>query len=116
MNWEMNLYDEYFQQIKSGRKTVEGRAPSEKRDYNDFKVGDTITFTNLKTGEQLEVVIEYVSHYPTVQEMLETEGLDNVLPKAGSIEEGVKAYYSIEDYEERIKKGGIYAIKIHLRR
>lgn len=114
MNWEMNLYDKYFQLIKSGKKTVEGRAPSKKRNYKDFKVGDTITFKNLRTGERIKVAVDGVVHYPTVEEMLKSEGLKNVSPSVGSIEEGVRAYYAIEDYEERIKKGGIYAIRIYL--
>lgn len=55
----------------------------------------------------------FVHHYHSVKEMLETEGVRNVLssePK--TIEHGIKNYNSLEGYKEGIKKNGIYAIGI----
>ena len=108
----MNLYPECFEAIKSGRKTIEGRARSEKRDYEKMKSGDTIVFTNTETKENFGVKVEMATHYQNVEEMLKKEGLSNVQPNAKTVQEGIKKYYAIENYEERIKKDGIYAIKV----
>lgn len=57
----------------------------------------------------------FVHHYSKVKEMLEKEGVQNVLssePK--TVEHGVESYNSLEDYKEGIKKNGIYAIGLKL--
>lgn len=114
--WELKAYDEYFQYIKQGRKTVEGRAPdsSGKVDYTEMKRGDLLVLTNTDTGEQLTVIIEQSIHYDSVEEMLQAEGLDDCLPGTETIEEGVEKYYAIPGYKERIQQGGVFAIRIHL--
>ena len=48
---QMNLNPEPFEQIKSGKKTIELRLYDEKR--QKIKEGDRITFTNTSTGEAL---------------------------------------------------------------
>ncbi len=116
MLYKAHLNDRPFAAIKAGIKTVEGRAltkwanvPWDKLQKDDI----IVFFTSL--GEELKVRVNFLHHYSNVKEMLEAEGVDNVLsnePK--TIEAGIKSYNSFTGYEEAIKKNGIYAIGIKL--
>ena len=117
MNYNLKLNDRPFKAIKAGTKKIEGRTPKDSDDkrYERMIHGDTITFTNNVTNEIITVEVLFVHHYDDAREMLETEGVSNVLSSGGNIEDGIKSYNSLEGYEERIKKYGIYAIEIKLK-
>lgn len=114
MKLSLNLNDRPFIAIKACTKKIEGRTPKDESDkrYEEIKLGDTITFTNNVTNEQIVCGVLSITHYPDVRSMLEAEGIANVLSSSGNIEEGIKSYNSLEGYEERIKKFGIYAIGV----
>lgn len=114
MNYDLNLNDKYFQAIKDRIKKIEGRTPKDESDkrYVEMKAGDTITFTNNVTDEVMTVEILRVQHYLSVRLMLETEGIKNVLSSDLDIEGGIRSYNSLEGYEERIKKFGIFGIEV----
>jgi len=113
--WKLNLYHHIYPYIASGEKTVEGRAWSEKRDYRQMKRGDNIVFSDLGSKRKTTVIISSVKHYKTVKAYLEGEGLKKCLPWAKSLAEGIGIYYGIaEDWEERIRARGIFAIRIRL--
>ena len=55
--------------------------------------GDKVSFTNEDNNESILVDVVFVHHYPSVREMLQAEGVENVLssePK--NIEHGIKSY------------------------
>ncbi|MEK7501093.1 MAG: ASCH domain-containing protein [Patescibacteria group bacterium] len=113
--WKLNLYSHIFPYIASGRKTVEGRAWSKKRDYRKMKRSDKIIFTDLGSKNKITTIIDGVKNYKSVKEYLQKEGLKKCLPWAKSLAEGIGVYYGIaEDWEERIRHGGIFAIRMHL--
>lgn len=114
MNYNLNLNDRPFKAIKAGTKKIEGRTPKDSDDkrYEEMLSGDTLTFTNNITNEVTIVEVLFVHHYGDVKVMLETEGVENVLSSGGNIEDGIKSYNSLNGYEERIKKYGIYAIGV----
>lgn len=114
MNYTLNLNEWPFNATKAGTKKIEGRTPRDENDtrYEDMKAGDTITFTNNVTNEQMACDVLSVKHYHDVRTMLELEGVENVLSSKGNIEEGIESYNSLQGYEERIKKYGIYAIGV----
>lgn len=114
MNYDLNLNDRPFQAIKVGTKKIEGRTPRDENDsrYEKMNPGDTITFTNNVTSEQLICAILSVDHYSDVRSMLEAKGTKNVLSSGGSIEEGIESYNSLGNYKERIQMYGIYAIGV----
>jgi ASC-1-like (ASCH) protein len=115
MNYTLNLNDRPFKAIKAGTKKIEGRTPTswDKTPYDKLQKGDTIHFTNNVTGEEMDVEMLFVHHYSNTKSMLETEGVENVISgKPKTVEHGVKSYNSFEEYEESIKKNGIYAIGI----
>ena len=56
MEHRMNLRPEPFVMIQSGKKTIELRLYDEKR--QKIQVGDTITFTNTETAEELTAMVK----------------------------------------------------------
>ncbi|WP_297501544.1 ASCH domain-containing protein [Thermococcus sp.] len=102
--WRMGLQEEYLRAIAEGKKRVEGRLYDEKR--RAIKPGDNIIFE-----DRLVCVVKDVRVYQSFGEMLEKEGLENVLPGVKSIEEGVKVYRKFYS-EEKEKKYGVVAIKV----
>lgn len=113
MKWKMHLPERPFRAIKNRSKKVEGRVSSSANDrYSKIKSGDEIVFELEPGNETLSVKVEFVHHYPDVRNMLETEGVENVLSSRGKIEQGIESYHSIPQYRENIKKYGIYAIGV----
>lgn len=117
MNYDLNLNGRPFQAIKAGTKKIEGRTPNDETDrrYDQMKAGDTLTFTNKVTNEQMVCEVLSVDKYPDVRSMLEAEGTKNVLSSGLDIEGGIKSYNSLDGYEERIKLFGIYAIGVKVK-
>lgn len=117
MNYNLDLNDRPFKAIKVGTKKVEGRTPvnTEINLYEKMVPGDTITFANNITNEQLLCEILFVHHYNNVRKMLEIEGTKSVLSSGLDIEGGIKSYNSLDGYEEGIKKYGIYAIGVKVK-
>lgn len=116
MHYNLNLNDRPFQAIKAGTKKIEGRTPKDENDkrYDRMIAGDTVTFTNNITSEQMVCGVLSIHKYPDVRLMLEMEGVGNVLSSGGNIEEGIVSYNGLDGYKERIEKYGIYAIEIFL--
>jgi ASC-1-like (ASCH) protein len=77
-----------------------------------MKPGDVIVFTSTATGKKLRAIVEKVTHYASAEEMLEREDFKCIDPYAGSKEEAIETLYSFKNYKDRIKRGGIFAIKI----
>lgn len=102
--WKMGLQEEYLRAIAEGKKKIEGRLYDEKR--QKIKPGDEIVFEN-----KLVCVVKDIRVYSSFREMLEKEGLENVLPGVKSIEEGVKIYRKFYS-EEKEKKYGVAAIEV----
>jgi ASC-1-like (ASCH) protein len=117
MNYNLDLNDRPFKAIKAGTKKVEGRTTvnSESNVYEKMTSGDTITFTNSVTNEQLLCEILFIHHYGDVRAMLEAEGTKNVLSSGLDIEGGIKSYNSLSGYEEGIKRHGICAIGVKVK-
>ena len=102
--WRMGLQEEYLRAIAEGRKRIEGRLYDEKRQA--IKPGDEIVFEN-----KLVCVVKDLRVYPSFREMLEREGIENVLPGVESIEEGVRVYRRFYS-EEKERKYGVVAIEV----
>ncbi len=117
MNYNLNLNKRPFSAIRAGTKKVEGRVKTSKDTflYSDLVAGDTITFTNATTGEKMSVDVLGVTLYSNTREMLEVEGVENVLSSGGDIESGVESYNGFGEYRENIPKYGIYAIAVKCR-
>ena len=78
-----------------------------------MKHGDKIIFSDLGSKDKTIAIIDGVKHYKNVRDYLRNEGLRKCLPWAKSLAEGIGIYYGIaDDWEERLRKGGIFAIRI----
>lgn len=117
MEYILDLNDRPFKAIHAGTKKVECRTPTkfDKTPFDKLNPGDLITFINNISNETLKIKVTFVHHYPGVKEMLEKEGVQNVLSgKPKTVEHGIESYNSLEGYTEGIKKNGIYAIGLEL--
>ncbi len=110
MNHKMNLHDAPFTLMQCGQKTIELRLYDEKRQL--LQVGDTICFTNTKTGEELLTEILQLHVFSSF------EALYRTLPllKCGYTEQDIlnaspcdmEAYYSLEKQQ----KYGVLGIEL----
>lgn len=113
MKYSIGLPTKAFNAIRAGTKKVEGRVPDMiPNEFGQMEIGNEIEITNEDTQEKITVIVQFVHHYPDVRNMLETEGIKNVLSSGGTIEEGIERYNSFVGYKENVLKYGIYAIGI----
>ena len=112
MIYNFNLHHSPFIRIKSGLKTIEMRLNDEQK--SQIKIGDEISFTDRDTNETVSVIVEEIQHYKDFEELY------HHYPKRelGYLSEEIAdpndmlTYYTIE----RIKKYGVIAIKIKLKK
>lgn len=117
--WVMDIFSENWEDLYYYSKNVEARVPNPKEhgeDYSKIRENDELIYVvvdknrNPKSKMGLIYPVEYNHKYENLEEMFEKEGLENILPRCNSIEEGVKKHFSYPDYEERIKKYGVFGI------
>lgn len=105
----INVQNPWFDKIKSGKKTVEGRL--NKGTFAEFKIGDIIKINN--DNHNFKVKIINIDNYESFSDMIIHKGLDNVLPGIKTLEEGVAVYrqFYLEDKEKEFK---VLAITVKL--
>ena len=96
--WNKKLHEKMYELIKEKKKTVEGRVNDDKTAVIPIK--DIIIW-----NETLKAEVVDIKKYQTFKEMLEKEGVENVLPGLKTIDEGVEVYYMIPGYKEKEKNG-----------
>jgi len=90
----------YFDAIKNGAKTIEGRLTKPK--YTRIKPGDILILNNA-----LHVRVSKIRRYPSFTKMLVSEGVQHTTPNAHSLEEGTHAYRQLYSEKEELKYGVI---------
>lgn len=115
--YEIHLQEPWFSLVKDGTKKVEGRP--NKGLFAQLNIGDTIIFFNMDktTRQKRSFTCKVVDKktYDSFEEMLETEGLENVLPirSVRTINDGVSVYR--QWYDEKVEKQfGVIAIHIQI--
>lgn len=98
---EMNLLNEYFEEIKNRKKTVEVRLYDVKR--KNLKVNDIIRFNNRLTNEKIDCKVIKLIKYDNLEELLNNSDVSNS-------EEEILNIYSIDE----INKYGLLAIYIEV--
>jgi len=101
---DINVQEPYFSNILSGEKTVEGRLNKGK--FLDLQVGDT-----LRINDEVEYKVLEKNIYPSFREMIEKEGLKNVIPDKNTVEDAVAVYHKFYSEEDEFKYG-VVGIKI----
>jgi ASC-1-like (ASCH) protein len=104
----INVAPRYFQQIRDGLKTVEGRIAKEK--FCALQAGQTLTFC-CEDDKLLTRIIE-IKKFPTFKHLLEHYGLKTCLPDLNCLEEGVKIYHSFPNYKQQESELGVIGIQI----
>lgn len=92
----MDVLQPYWDEIRSGRKRVEGRMMTDK--WLQLRIGDTLHIRNGSTFFLADIVgINYYPPYSSEDVLgtfLQHETLQRVLPGINSIQEGKEVYYN----------------------
>ena len=109
MEYRKKVSEPWFSLIKNGEKTVEGRL--DKGDWGRMEEREKIIFFN--NNEEFKVRINSIKKYKSIEKMIISEKLKNILPGIRTIKEGVKIYEDppINFNEEKQKMYGVIAIK-----
>jgi ASC-1-like (ASCH) protein len=99
---------EIFLNIKSGKKSVETRAASER--YKDMKAGDIIVLVCGK--ERFEKKVKKARIFKSIKALLATYPIKKIMPQFSTEKEIRDAYYSYPGYKEKIQKYGLIALEL----
>ncbi len=97
-----------FLDIKSGKKTVETRAATEK--YRSIKAGDMLVLSCGK--ERFEKEVKKARIFKNISSLLKTYPLKKIMPNLTSAKAWQKELYSYPNYKEKIKKLGLIALEL----
>ena len=97
-----------FDMIKSGEKSIETRAGTVK--FRNVAVGDTLVIKCGKDRFEKEVVDIYT--FKSIEELLDTLDLKEIMPQVKSVSEAEKIWYSFSGYKEKIEKYGLVAFRL----
>lgn len=110
-DYEVHVSLPWYNFIKEGKKTVEGRP--NRSNFAMMKPGQKIKFFNKELNENFCAKIIEVNKYPTFESMIRENGLENVLPGIRNIDEGVGVY--MQYYTKEIESTyGVVGIKVDL--
>ncbi|WP_250278039.1 ASCH domain-containing protein [[Clostridium] colinum] len=106
----MNLYNEPFNLIKQGSKTIELRLYDEKR--QKILINDNIQFVNIDNKQILNVKVKNIYRYKNFKQLYKDFDKISIGYKEDEIAnyKDMEQYYTIED----IKKYGVVALEIKL--
>lgn len=98
----------YIDQIRSGKKTVEGRI--DKGMFQQFREGDRVRF--FAGQEEVICKIIKITKYKSFPDMLKEEGFKACLPESPTFEQACREYDVIPNYTSMSKEHGVLGIKI----
>lgn len=106
----MNLWDDSFQAIKEGWKTIEMRLNDEKRSI--INIDDLIEFKNTKTNEVMTCIVSNIFSYENFEDLYMHHNKVSIGYKEKEIANpsDMYSYYS----KEKILEFGVLGIEIKL--
>lgn len=108
---EFTLQKEYLEMIQSGLKMTEGRINS--GGFANLKIGSKVKFfenNNPKNYVICEILT--INSYKSFAQMLESEGLENMLPGTTNLQKGVEIYEKIPNYKSKCQQSGCLGIRL----
>lgn len=104
----MKLWNDSFESIKKGIKTIEMRLNDEKR--SKIKTGDIIEFTNTSTLEKLKVKVDRIYKYDNFEQLYQHHDKISIGYKTNEVADpnDMLMYYK----KEEIEKYGVLGIKV----
>ena len=97
-----------FLDIKSGKKSVETRAATER--YQNIKAGDIIVLVCGK--ERFQKKIKKARIFKSIRALIKTYPIKKIMPGMTTEKELREAYYGYPGYKEKIQKHGIVALEL----
>lgn len=108
---EYTLQPKYISLIRRGLKTKEGRIYS--GGFKNLQINQRIKFFSGKNPEDYVLCqITSLNTYNYFDQMLQNEGVENMLPGVKTVDEGVKIYENIPSYRNRANKSGVISIGV----
>ena len=86
----IKVHEPWFSKIYDGEKKIEGRLL--KGIFTKLEVGDQVKWLDPKSDRSIITEVTALPTYCSFKEMLEKEGLENVLPGVGTLDDGVAVY------------------------
>lgn len=108
--WQMNFPEKSISDIRSGKRTVDLRAPYGDHNLEQIKENEYITFSDKFRLISITVQINRITFYKTLAQAVSSEGPENILPET-EYEEVLEHFKNLPSYEARIKQSGVYALK-----
>lgn len=106
---KIHVSQPWYSLIKNGKKTVEGRL--NKGTFSQINEGDNIEFFNNELNDSFVAKVNKITKHNSFYDMIQTNGLDKVLPGIENAEKGVMVYRQYYP-EELEKQFGVLAIHI----
>jgi ASC-1-like (ASCH) protein len=100
----------YFNLIRNGSKTIEGRISS--RPFTNWQTDTFVRFKNQAESVVCQVV--KVIKYKTFADMLQKEGFRPCLPDVRDLKAAIQVYKDIPGYADKESKYGVLAIHIRV--
>lgn len=113
-DYQISVREPWFSLIRNGDKTVEGRP--NRGIFSRMKTGQTILFYNFdtRTRERRQFTVEITGKkmYKSFEELIATEGIENILPKQGfkTVEQAVSVYR--QWYPKETERDGVLGIHV----
>lgn len=97
-----------FLDIKSGKKTVETRAATQK--YRGIKADDILILSCDK--KKFEIRVKKTKIFSSIKSLIKTYPIKMIMPQISTEKELRDAYYGYPNYKEKIKKSGLIALEL----
>ncbi|MFF1355211.1 ASCH domain-containing protein [Streptomyces sp. NPDC058297] len=81
----LGLYERYYAQVESGRKTIEVRVRTPR--MTDVEVGDVLVFHGEESGRELDVRATRIRPYASFAELLSAEDVTRIDPDTACAEQ-----------------------------
>ncbi len=119
---ELGVQSLYFDLIKKGMKTVEGRIAKDK--YRRLCPGEIIRFYDQDHNQNKEIKIQglnfleahiiSIEYFTSFSQMLTYYGVKNCLPGVKNLEKALEIYHSFPGYQSEAEKLGVLGIEIKI--
>ena len=117
--WTMKVDTKWFRHLLDGSKTIEVRKNGPER-WGRVKKGDLLHLENEEHNAEIRFRVKDVRTYSSLDAMLATEGLRNVLPGVKTLEDAKRIYNTIDGTSmnsvlkrmEEYEKYGLIAIEL----
>lgn len=115
----MSLYNEVWQLLEDKKTNIVIRAPYGSHNIEQINIGDIIAFSNFKIsinglGPNILTKVRFTHHFQNIEELINSEGIENLDSEARDSQALVNFIYSIDDYRNKIAQGGVYAIGVEV--